>query len=266
MRKRRDEKPFAVMVQDLVHAGDVALLTDAERRLLASIEHPIVLTMRREGCALAPDVAPHTPLVGLLLPYTPLHHLLLREIGRPVVMTSGNLSDEPMAYRNEEALARLGQVADLFLVHDRDIEARCDDSVARVIAGQPVVLRRARGYVPRPIAVSPRFDVPVLACGALLKNTFCIATGEAAFLGPHVGDLEDLDTFRSFEESIVRMERFLRVEPEIVAYDMHPDYLSTRYALARPEPARIARAASPRACRERHGRARADRTGDRRGV
>jgi hydrogenase maturation protein HypF len=239
-RKRRDEKPFAVMVRDLTVAGEVAVLTSAEQRLLASSEHPIVVATRRTESVLTSEVAPHNPLVGLLLPYTPLHHLLAREIGRPVVMTSGNLSDEPIAYRNGEAVARLGGIADLFLLHDREIEAPCDDSVARIIEGRPAVLRRARGYVPRPILVSPnRFDRPVLACGALLKNTFCIGTADAAYLSPHVGDLENLDTYQAFEASIARLERLVRVAPEVIAYDLHPDCMSTRYALARPEPVKI---------------------------
>lgn len=232
-RKRRDEKSFAVMVSDLVHADEVALLTDEERRLLTSLERPIVLVRRRGGSSLAAEVAPRNPLVGILLPYTPLHHLLMSDVGRPVVMTSGNLAEEPIAYCDHEALERLSGIADLFLTHDRDIETRCDDSVARIIAGRPSVLRRARGYVPRPIRVSPGFDVPVLACGGLLKNTFCIGTGDSAYLGPHIGDLENLETHRSFEESVARMERFLRVTPEIVAYDLHPAYPSTAYALAR---------------------------------
>ena len=239
VRKRRDEKPFAVMVKDLVDAREVAVLTREEQRLLESVEHPIVLTRRREGCALAPDVAPDNPLVGLLLPYTPLHHLLMHDVARPVVMTSGNMSEEPLAYRNGETLERLGGIADLFLMHDREVETRCDDSVARIIAGRPVVLRRARGYVPRAIAVPAGFHAPVLACGGLLKNTFCIGTGDAAYLGPHIGDLDNLETYRSFEESIARMERFLRVTPKVIAYDLHPEYLSTTYALARPEPVKI---------------------------
>jgi len=240
VRKHRDEKPFAVMVRDLVEAGEVATLTDAERQLLTSVARPIVLVRRREDCVLASNVAPRNPLVGLVLPYTPLHHLLMMRVGRPVVMTSANLSEEPLAYRNGEALERLGGIADLFLMHDRDIEAPCDDSVARIIAGRTVVLRGARGYVPRPIAVSRAFAAPVLACGALLKNTFCIGVSDAAYLGPHIGDLENVETYQSFQASIARMERFLRVTPEIVAHDLHPDYMSTRYALARPEPARIA--------------------------
>lgn len=238
-RKRRDEKPFAVMVSGLAEAETLAVLSDDERRLLLSDERPIVLATRRDDCALAPEVAPRNPLVGLLLPYTPLHHLLMHDAGRPLVMTSGNLSEEPLAYRNGEALQRLAGVADLFLVHDREIETRCDDSVARVIASRPVALRRARGSVPRPIPVSPPFEAPVLACGGLLKNTFCIGVGDSAYLGPHIGDLGNLDTLASFEESIARMERFLRVVPDIVAYDLHPEYLSTAYALRRAEPLKI---------------------------
>jgi hydrogenase maturation protein HypF len=238
-RKRRDEKPLAVMVPDLAAAGRIAELGPEERRLLESVERPIVLVTRRPGSGLAAEVAPRNPLVGLLLPYTPLHHLLLAEVGRPLVMTSGNLSEEPLAYRNLEAVERLGGIADLFLVHDREIEAPCDDSVARVVAGRPVVFRRARGYVPRSVAVRRPFARPVLACGALLKNTFCVGAGDTAFLGPHIGDLENLETYASFEEAIGRLERFLRVRPEVIAYDRHPGYLSSAYALARPEAAKV---------------------------
>lgn len=239
-RKHRDEKPFAVMVRDLDEAERLAHLGPAERALLLSAERPIVLAPRRSGAPLAASVAPGNPLVGLLLPYSPLHHLLARAAACPLVMTSGNLSDEPLAFRNEEALARLGEIADLFLVHDRPIVTRCDDSVARVVAGGPMLLRRSRGYVPRPVPVARPFDTPVLACGALLKNTFCFGIGNAAYLGPHIGDLENLETFESYQDSIDRMQRFLGVEPEIVAHDMHPDYLSTRYAQLRVESRRIA--------------------------
>lgn len=239
-RKRRDEKPFAVMVQDLPEAARVARLDDDERKLLTSVERPIVLALRHGRSPLAPEVAPNHPLVGVMLPYTPLHHLLMQQVGRPLVMTSANLSDEPLAYGNVEALQRLGTIADLFLMHNREIETRCDDSVARVIDGAPVVFRRARGYVPRGISVPARFDQTVLACGALLKNTFCIGTGDTAYLGPHIGDLENLETYRSFEESVERMLRFLRVQPAIVARDLHPDYMSTTYALGRSEPLKIA--------------------------
>jgi hydrogenase maturation protein HypF len=215
------------------------VVSDEERRLLGAIERPIVLLDRRPDSGLAPEIAPGNPTVGLLLPYTPLHHLLLAEAGRPLVMTSGNLSEEPMAYRDEEARQRLSPIADLFLLHDREIENRCDDSVARVIAGRPVVFRRSRGYVPRGIPLGRAFARPVLACGAHLKNAFCLAFGESAYLGPHVGDLETLETCRSFEESVARLQRFLGVEPEVVAHDLHPAYFSTEYALGRPQALKI---------------------------
>jgi hydrogenase maturation protein HypF len=238
-RKRREEKPLAVMVRDLAEAERLAEIGTAERRLLTSVERPIVLVARRPSGGIAGEVAPGSDLLGLLLPYTPLHHLLLHEVGRPLVMTSGNLSEEPLAFHNDEAVRRLGGIADLFLVHDREIEAPCDDSVARVIAGTPTLMRRARGYVPRPRPVARRFDRPVLACGAHLKNTFCIGEGEFAHLGPHVGDLENLETFAAYEAAIARMERFLRVRPEVIAHDLHPAYLSTRYALARSEAVKV---------------------------
>jgi hydrogenase maturation protein HypF len=232
-RKLRDEKPFAVMVAGLAEAQAVADLTPAEASLLMSPERPIVLAARREPTVLAAAVAPRNPLVGILAANSPLHELLLAAAGLPLVMTSGNLAEEPIVCANGEALARLRGVADLFVLHDRDIVTRCDDSVARVIAGRPVVLRRARGYVPRPIAVAAPFDAPVLACGAQLKNTFCIGRGHEAVLGPHIGDLDNPSVYADYEASIDRLAQFLDVRPEIVAHDLHPDYLSTRYALAR---------------------------------
>jgi hydrogenase maturation protein HypF len=168
-----------------------------------------------------------------LLANTALHDLLLAAAGRPLVMTSGNLTEEPIAKDNQEAFERLRGIADLFLVHDRDIVTRCDDSVARIIAGRPVVLRRARGYVPRPIQLATAVDRPVLACGAQLKNTFCLVRGREAVLGPHIGDLDSVAVFRDYQASIERLSRFLAFTPEIVAHDLHPDYLSTRYAQER---------------------------------
>ncbi len=232
-RKRREAKPLAVMVRDLDEAGRLAFLSDAERELLASPERPVVLVRRRDGSGLAPEVAPDGPIVGILLPYSPLHHLLLAAAGRPLVMTSGNLSEEPIAFRDDDALRRLAGIADLFLLHDREIEARADDSVARVVAGRPLVMRRARGFVPTPVLVRRPFPLPVLACGAHLKNVFCLAARGEATLGPHVGDLDDLETLRSFEASVARLERFLRIRPELLAHDLHPGYLSTRYARER---------------------------------
>ena len=239
-RKHRDEKPFAVMVSDLTMADQLATLTSAERRLLNGVERPIVLARRRTAGTLADNVAPGSRLVGLMLPYTPLHQLLLARVGLPLVMTSGNVSDEPLAYRNDEAVLRLGSIADLLLMHDRDIASPCDDSVATVVAGRPVVLRRSRGYVPTPIAIQPTFAAPVLACGALLKNTFCIGAGHSAYFGPHIGDLANEAAHRHYVDSIERMLRFLRVAPEIIAHDLHPDYLSTHYGRARPEPLKVA--------------------------
>lgn len=238
-RKRRDEKPFAVMVATLADAERLADLGDAERRLLVSVERPIVLATRRPAAPLSTSIAPGNTMVGVMLPYTPLHHLLTAAARRPMVMTSGNLSEEPLAYRNDEAIARLGGIADVFLLHDREIDTRCDDSVARVIAGAPVVLRRSRGYVPRGIQARGLFAEPVLACGALLKNTFCLGIQGTAYLGPHIGDLENLDTFEAYQHAIERMERFLGTAPAILAHDLHPDYLSTRYALERPEPVKV---------------------------
>jgi hydrogenase maturation protein HypF len=240
VRKRRDEKPFAVMVRTLAEAEALAPLSEEERRLLVSRERPIVLVQRRGDSSLAAEIAPGNPMVGLMLAYTPLHHLLLDDAGRPLVMTSANLSDEPLAFRNDEALTRLRDIADLFLVHDRAIETRCDDSVARVVHGRPVLLRRSRGYVPRPVVVVSRFPRPVLACGALLKNTFCIGLNDSAYLGPHIGDLENLETYESFEQSVARAERILRVKPEIIAHDLHPEYMSTTDARAHAVETKIA--------------------------
>ena len=232
-RKHRDEKPFAVMVRDLAAAEALAILGDEQRRLLLSVERPIVLAAARPATNLAPNVAPRSAMIGLFLPYTPLHHLLLDAFGGPLVMTSGNRSDEPIAFTNEEAQARLSGIADLLLFHDREIQTRCDDSVAAVIDGRGVILRRSRGYVPRAIPLRRAMARPVLACGALLKNTFCLAAGDSAWLGPHIGDLDNLETYESYRDGVARLERFLQVTPEIVAHDMHPDYLSTIYAQQR---------------------------------
>jgi hydrogenase maturation protein HypF len=197
-RKHREQKPFAVMVRDLASAEQFATLTAAERALLSSPERPIVLVKRRAGALLADEIAPGTQLVGIMLPYTPLHHLLLREIDRPLVMTSANPSDEPICADNDEAVRRLGSIADVLLVHDREIATRCDDSVARVIANRPTLMRRSRGYVPRPITLARPVERAVLAVGAQLKNTFCVATGDNAYLGPHVGDLDNTAAFAFF--------------------------------------------------------------------
>jgi hydrogenase maturation protein HypF len=232
-RKRRDEKPFAVMVRAVHDAAALGFVGPDECRLLTSPERPIVLVRRRPGGRIAEEVAPRNQMIGLFLPYSPLHHLLLAEARRPLVMTSGNVSDEPIACDNADALRRLASIADLFVVHDRDIHMPCDDSVATMIAGSPTVLRRGRGYVPRPVPVSRGFSRPVLACGAQLKNTFCIGFDSSAWLGPHIGDLDNLPTFDHYTRSIELLERFLGVHPQVVAHDLHPDYLSTAYARRR---------------------------------
>ncbi len=234
-RKHREDKPFAVMVADLAGARALCEVDDLAASMLTSARRPIVLLPRRAaapgGDLLAAAVAPGNRQLGLMLPYTPLHHLLLRDFGRPMVLTSGNVSDEPIAYQDEDALARLGGIADAFLTHDRPIHIRTDDSVVRPFRGREAVLRRSRGYVPEPLAVATRFVRPVLACGAELKNTFCLGRGDRAFLSHHVGDLENYETLRSFSEGIGHFRRLFDVTPQIVAHDLHPEYLSTKYAL-----------------------------------
>ena len=220
-RKRRPSKPFAIMVKDFAAANELAYIDDAERELLTSVERPIVLLRSKTG----------DDLVGLLLPYSPLHHLLLQGVDKPLVMTSGNRSDEPMVHRLEDALDSLAGIADVFISHDREIATRVDDSIARVIAGKPVLLRRSRGYVPRPITLKRAVSRPILACGAHLKNTFCLVSDDRAFVGPHVGDLEDVETIHDYVKSIDRAKALLGWTPEVVAHDLHPDYASTRYAL-----------------------------------
>jgi hydrogenase maturation protein HypF len=234
-RKHRDEKPFAVMVGDLEGAKRLAEITDEEEALLTAQERPIVLLRARDGTDLAVEIGLETPLLGLFLPYTPLHHLLLEATGRPLVMTSANVSDEPICRENEEARRRLEGIADAILFHDRDIAMRCDDSVVRVIAGTPTIMRRSRGFVPRPFLLAKPVSRPVLACGAHLKNTFCIATGDTAYFGPHIGDLDTMAALQFFEDAIERMQTILAIRPEVIAHDLHPGYLSTRYAGTREE-------------------------------
>jgi hydrogenase maturation protein HypF len=230
-RKRRVEKPFAVMVPDLQAAGEICDLDNAARKVLLSIQRPIVLLPRNSPSVISDEVAPFNRYLGIFLPYTPLHYLLLAE-GRfkALVMTSGNLSEEPIAIDNREAVDRLHGLADCFLVHNRDILLRCDDSVVRVAGGLTRHLRRSRGFVPVPVFL--RDDVPsVLAVGGELKNTICLTKGRHAFLSQHVGDLENIESYSFFHEAIEHLERILEIRPQIIAYDLHPDYFSTRWAL-----------------------------------
>ncbi|MGI8632451.1 MAG: carbamoyltransferase HypF, partial [Solirubrobacterales bacterium] len=252
-RKHREDKPFALMVGNLEGARRLVELAGPERELLVAPERPIVIARRRAGVdgAVAPSVAPHGPDLGLMLPYTPLHHLLLADVTRltgvpgvALVMTSGNVSDEPIAFDDADARKRLASIADLFCVHDRPIYVRADDSVVRAtdpeLATGPLVIRRSRGWAPRSTDLPWSLGRPVLGVGAELKSTFCVAKGTRAWVGPHVGDLKNWETLESFREGIAHLQRLFAVEPEVVAHDLHPDYLSTCYAMEREGVERVA--------------------------
>jgi hydrogenase maturation protein HypF len=230
-RKHREHKPFAVMVAHVDAGRDLCEIDPAEERALTSPRRPIVLLRRRLGAQVAPSVAPGNRFLGLMLPYTPLHHLLARELAVPFVLTSGNIGDEPIAFDDADARDRLAGIADAFLAHDRPIHIRTDDSVTRVAGGRRAVLRRSRGFVPEPLMLAEPLRRPVLACGAELKNTFCVAKGRRAFVSHHIGDLENYETLRSFRAGIAHFSRLFGIRPEVVAHDLHPEYLSTKYAL-----------------------------------
>lgn len=234
-RKLRVDKPFAVMLPDLETVERHCLVSEAEAALLTSPAHPIVLLRRREGSGIARETAPHQDWVGVMLPYTPLHHLLLEnEPGFPeaLVMTSGNLSEEPIATGNDEARERLAGLADAFLMNDREIHIRCDDSVMRIVEENLHPIRRSRGYAPFPVPL-PWRTPPLLAVGPELKNTFCITNEGYAFLSHHIGDMQNYETFQSFEQGVQHFERLFRAAPQALAYDLHPDHMASRYALER---------------------------------
>ena len=228
-RKKRSSKPFAVMVADVDEAKKHCYVSPEEEKLLTSPQSPIVLMKWREDSSVSREVAPNLRFLGIMLPYTPLHHILLRDTGLPLVMTSGNLSEEPIARANDEALRRLFGIADYFLIHDRDIYSRYDDSVAMVERGTSQLIRRARSYAPYPIRL-PFKAKQVLGCGAEEKNTFCLTKDNYAFLSQHIGDMENIETFEHFDSTISLYKRLFRIEPEIIAHDLHPDYLATKYA------------------------------------
>jgi hydrogenase maturation protein HypF len=235
-RKHRDEKPFAVMVADLLMAQSLCEISDAEAALLTSPRAPIVLLRRRERARIASAVAPGNPSLGVMLPYTPLHHRLLQRLaGVPLVMTSGNRSDEPMAYENASALELLQGIADIFLMHNRPIRVRCDDSVVCVATGGELLLRRSRGYAPEPVSLPKTFDAPILAVGGQLKGTFALGRQREAFLSHHLGDLDHLGAYQAFERDVVLYEELFGIHPQIIAHDLHPEYASTHYAQARAE-------------------------------
>jgi hydrogenase maturation protein HypF len=230
-RKRRVDKPFAVMVPDLPATQEICELNEGTSTILQSMQRPIVLLPKKKPSAIPDEVAPFNRYLGIFLPYTPLHYLLFAEGGfKALVMTSGNLSEEPIAIDNREAVRRLNGLADYFLVHNRDILLRCDDSVVRVAGGIARQLRRSRGFVPVPVFLKD--DQPaVLAVGGELKNTICLTKKKHAFLSQHVGDLENVESYSFFHEAVEHLERILEIRPEIIAYDLHPDYFSTKWAL-----------------------------------
>jgi hydrogenase maturation protein HypF len=233
-RKHRDEKPFALMVRDVADAGRLCAISPAEEVLLTGPRRPIVLLQRRAEAEVAAEVAPGNRCLGIMLPYTPLHHLLLAAVEPlPLVMTSGNRSDEPIAYEDADALVRLAGLADLFLIHDRPIETRCDDSVTRVIAGVELTVRRSRGYAPEPLGLPFTCRHPTLALGGQLKVTFALGRGAHAVLSHHIGDLDDYEAYRAFVAAISHYEQLFAIRPELLVHDLHPDYASTRYALER---------------------------------
>jgi hydrogenase maturation protein HypF len=253
-RKLRVDKPFAIMMPDVETIEKHCFVSDAERELLLSSARPIVLLKRKPGSNVVQEVAPNQDWIGVMLPYTPLHYLLFADQASQftaLVMTSGNLSEEPIATDNDEARQRLSMLADAFLMHNRDIHIRCDDSVVRVFDGGLLTIdheapstvhrlssvypiRRSRGYSPFPVKL-PMGAPQILAAGSELKNTFCITNKNYAFLSHHIGDMENYETLRSFEQGVEHFEKLFRVKPEAIAYDLHPNYLATRYALERVE-------------------------------
>lgn len=231
VRKHRDEKPFAVMVADLAAARELCEIDVAEQALLLSPRRPIVLLRKRTGAGLAESVAPRNPYLGVMLPYTPLHHLLLRSVGRiPLVMTSGNRQDEPIAHEDADAVARLAGIASLLLTHNRPIHVRCEDSVTRIVGERELPLRRSRGYAPLPIDLPHECPCPTLAVGGQLKGSFALGQGRHAFLSHHLGDLDHYEAYRAFERDIALYRQLFAVQPESIAHDLHPDYASTRFA------------------------------------
>lgn len=228
-RKHREEKPLAIMSFDMAHIRKYARVAPEEETLLRSPQRPIVLLQKIEPNPISDKVAPRNRYFGAMLPYTPLHYLLLDHDFKALVMTSGNRSEEPIAIDNDAAFDRLSDIADYFLIHNRDIYLRSDDSIVKKTAGKTRFIRRSRGYVPVPVFLKK--EVPsILACGAELKNTVCLTKKNQAFLSQHIGDLENLPAYEFFMKTIKHMKQILDISPDIVAYDMHPDYLSTRYA------------------------------------
>lgn len=229
-RKCREEKPFAIMSHSLEGIEKYVYLTPMEKSLLITPQRPILLLKKKENIPTCPQVAPKNQYLGVMLPYTPIHYLIFKPVpdSHPnfiaLVMTSGNLSEEPIAIGNREALNKLKNIADYFLIHDRDIYLRNDDSVVKLINSKERIIRRSRGYAPMPIMLKHEHE-QILGCGAQLKNTVCLTKGRYAFISQHIGDLENYDTLSFFEMSIDHLKRILEIEPKIIAYDLHPEYI-----------------------------------------
>jgi hydrogenase maturation protein HypF len=230
-KQRENDKPFAVMVRDEETLFEVCYTDDVGLALLRSPAHPIVLLPWRSSRLVASDVAPKNKYLGVMLPYTPLHRLLLDAAPPALVMTSGNVASEPLVKDNDEAKRALADLADGFLAHDRVILNRLDDTVMKVVEGKPLMIRRARGYVPLPVTLKAETASPILAVGAHLKNTFAVSRGNLAFLGPHIGDMENIETLSFFEEALARFKGLFRIEPAVIAHDLHPGYVSTKWAI-----------------------------------
>lgn len=228
-RKLRARKPFALMMSSLDMVRKHCHLSVEEQREITSLHRPIVLLKRRHDTILSTDVAPGLDCLGVMLPYTPLHHLLLSDYGNPLVVTSGNTSEEPIAIDNDEAIERLVNIADSFLVHDRQIHSRYDDSVVQIIDKEKITLRRARGIAPLAIRLPFKATAQVLACGAHLKNTFCLIQNDQAYVSQHIGDLENVETSEHFEQTLKTYTNLFGFAPDIIAHDSHPDYLSTAF-------------------------------------
>ncbi len=235
-RKFREDKPFALMANSAKIVEKYCVVSEAEKELLLSKERPVVLLARKTDAMIPESIAPKAKNLGFMLPYAPLHFLLLENMETPLVMTSANTSDEPICYTDADATERLRNIADCFLSHNRKIHIRTDDSIVRIVRneGNPkskIVLRRSRGYAPAPLKTSFTFEKQILACGAELKNTFCLTRDNYAFVSHHIGDLENLETLQSFTSGIEHYKKLFNLEPEIIAYDLHPEYFSTKYAL-----------------------------------
>lgn len=229
-RKNREEKPFALMYPDINLIKNDCEVTETEEKLLLSAQAPIVLLKRKDNCRIPYEVAPSNPNLGIMLPYTPLHHIIMKYLKSPIVATSGNFAEEPICIDEKDALERLKDIADLFLVHNRTIYRYVDDSIARIISNDNVILRRARGYAPMPVIINNEIKKQILSVGGHLKNTIAISKGSEVFISQHIGDLETAESYKSFCSTIDKFKEIYKIEPDIVVSDLHPDYISAKYA------------------------------------